>query len=85
MSKPETKSRAGEDVSPAKELKSAMAGFMNDFKDFSDGIHAKFQKQDERMNKLDRKTMTGRTPRAGRCRKHRSPPPEGLCRLSALG
>ena len=58
MSKPETKSRAGEDVSPAKELKSAMAGFMNDFKDFSDGIHAKFQKQDERMNKLDRKTMT---------------------------
>ena len=58
MSKPETKSRAGEDVSPAKELKSAMVGFMNDFKDFSDGIHAKFQKQDERMNKLDRKTMT---------------------------
>lgn len=58
MSKPETKSRAGEDVSPAKELKSAMAGFMNDFKNFSDGIHAKFQKQDERMNKLDRKTMT---------------------------
>ncbi len=61
MSKPETKSRAGEDMSPAKELKSAMAGFMNDFKDFSDGIHAKFQKQDERMNKLDRKTMTAGT------------------------
>ncbi len=57
MSKPETKARVGEDVSPADELKTAISGFMSDFKDFSSGVNAKFQKQDDRMNKLDRKTM----------------------------
>ena len=57
MSKPELISRVGEDVSPADELKTAISGFMNDFKDFSHGINAKLQKQDDRMNKLDRKTM----------------------------
>ena len=61
MSKPELKARVGEDVSPADELKTAISGFMSDFKDFSTGVNAKFQKQDNRMNKLDRKTMmTGR-------------------------
>jgi HK97 family phage major capsid protein len=35
---------------------------MSDFKDFSHGVNAKLQKQDDRMNKLDRKTMiTART------------------------
>jgi len=58
MSKPETKARVGEDVSPADELKTAISGFMSDFKDFSHGVNAKLQKQDDRMNKLDRKTMT---------------------------
>ena len=57
MSKPELISRVGEDVSPADELKTAISGFMNDFKDFPHGINAKLQKQDDRMNKLDRKTM----------------------------
>ncbi len=57
MSKPELISRVGEDVSPADELKTAISGFMSDFKDFSHGINAKLQKQDDRMNKLDRKTM----------------------------
>ncbi|MCO4848365.1 MAG: phage major capsid protein [Yoonia sp.] len=61
MSKPELKARVGEDVSPADELKTAISGFMSDFRDFSTGVNAKFQKQDNRMNKLDRKTMmTGR-------------------------
>ena len=58
MSKPELMSRVGEDVSPAEELKTAISGFMSDFKDFSHGVNAKLQKQDDRMNKLDRKTMT---------------------------
>ena len=58
MSKPELMSRVGEDVSPADELKTAISGFMSDFKDFSHGVNAKLQKQDDRMNKLDRKTMT---------------------------
>ncbi|WP_458790282.1 phage major capsid protein [Yoonia sp. MH D7] len=58
MSKPEMTSRAGEDVSPAHELKTAISGFMSDFKDFSHGINAKLQEQDIRMNKLDRKSLT---------------------------
>ncbi|MCO4841475.1 MAG: phage major capsid protein [Yoonia sp.] len=62
MSKPELNSRVGEDVSPANELKTAISGFMSDFKDFSHGINAKLQEQDTRMNKLDRKTMTNARP-----------------------
>ena len=62
MSKTENDSRVGEDVSPAHALNTAIAGFMSDFKDFSHGVNAKLQKQDDRMNKLDRKTMmTSRT------------------------
>lgn len=57
MSKNESVSRAGGDLSPAEELKTAIAAFMSDFKDFSNGVNAKLQKQDDRMNKLDRKTM----------------------------
>ncbi len=62
MTKTETKSRAGEDVSPAQELSAAIAGFMSEFKDFSHGVNAKLQKQDDRMNKLDRKTMMNARP-----------------------
>jgi HK97 family phage major capsid protein len=57
MSKPETKARTGEDMSPAGELKTAMAGFMTDFRAFSNDIHQKLQEQDKRMSKLDRKSM----------------------------
>ena len=62
MSKTERDSRVGEDVSPSQALNTAISGFMSDFKDFSHGVNAKLQKQDDRMNKLDRKTMiTART------------------------
>ncbi len=57
MSKPETVSRTGEALSPAEELRTAISGFVNEFKDFSTGISATLQRQDDRMNKLDRKTM----------------------------
>jgi HK97 family phage major capsid protein len=57
MTATESNSRDGEDVSPAQALNTAIAGFMSDFKDFSHGVNAKLQKQDDRMNKLDRKTM----------------------------
>ncbi|SLN54498.1 Phage capsid family protein [Roseisalinus antarcticus] len=61
MSKTETKARAGEGLSPAEELKSAVTGFMSDFKTFSDDIHQKLQQQEDRMTKLDRKSlMAGR-------------------------
>ncbi len=61
MTKPETKSRPGDAVPPAEDLKTAMASFVNEFKTFSTGVHATLQKQEERMNKLDRKSlMAGR-------------------------
>ena len=62
MTTPETKARAGERLSPADEMKTALAGFVSDFKDFSDDIHAKLQKQEERLTMLDRKTMTAARP-----------------------
>ncbi len=57
MSDPETKARAGEGWYPAEELKTAVAVFMHDFKHFTTDIHAKLQQQEERMTKMDRKTM----------------------------
>lgn len=66
MTTPETISRAGKDVSddltPAQELRAAMGGFVADFKDFSNGVSAKLQKQEDRMNKLDRKTLMANRP-----------------------
>ena len=50
MSTAEAKARAGEDLSPADDLKHAIAGFMTEIK-------SKLQEQDDRMTKLDRKTM----------------------------
>ena len=61
MTQSETPSRTGGDVSPAEDLRTAISGFVSEFKTFSTGIHAKLQKQEDRMNKLDRKTlMAGR-------------------------
>lgn len=57
MSTTGTRPRTGEDLSPATELKTAIADFMSDFRVFSTGIQTKLQQQDERMTKLDRKTM----------------------------
>ncbi len=59
----ETKARAGEDHShqalhPGAEVKSAMAGFLNAFKGFQDGVKQSLQQQEERLTMLDRKTMT---------------------------
>ena len=57
MSHPETESRTGATLSPAEELRTAISGFVREFKTFSTGISATLQRQDDRMNKLDRKTM----------------------------
>ncbi len=61
-----TNSRAGkgmsDDMSPAQELRAALGGFVADFKDFSNGVSAKLQKQEDRMNKLDRKTLMAARP-----------------------
>ncbi|MDP2581274.1 phage major capsid protein [Shimia thalassica] len=58
MGKTETKSRTGEGVSPVSEVKSAVTGFMSDFKDFKDDIHQRLHKQEERLTMLDRKSQT---------------------------
>ena len=50
MSNTEAQASAGEDLSPAQELKAAVAGFMSE-------ITSKLQQQDERMTRLDRKSM----------------------------
>ena len=61
MSRPETTSRPEGALPPAEELKTALAGFVSEFKTFSTGIHATLQEQEKRMNKLDRKSlMAGR-------------------------
>ncbi|MDC0737534.1 phage major capsid protein [Cognatishimia sp. SS12] len=42
-----------------------MTGFSQEFKGFQSDIHQKFQQQDERMNRLDQKTLTGARPVLG--------------------
>ncbi|MBL4813798.1 MAG: phage major capsid protein [Rhodobacteraceae bacterium] len=59
MSKTETKAMAGETPFAAVELKSEIAGFMNDFSAFSSEIKQQLKDQDDRMTKLDRKTAFG--------------------------
>lgn len=51
-----------DDMSPAQELRAALGGFVAEFKDFSNGVSAKLQKQEDRMNKLDRKTLMAARP-----------------------
>ncbi|MBC7141953.1 MAG: phage major capsid protein, partial [Rhodobacteraceae bacterium] len=58
MKKTETKARAGEGVSdaPAEEVKSALQGFLSEFKGFQDDMTSKLQQQEERLTMLDRKS-----------------------------
>ncbi|MEL6608698.1 MAG: phage major capsid protein [Pseudomonadota bacterium] len=58
MSTPETKARAGGDVSPAVAVKQALSGFISDFNDFQSDIQSKLQKQEERLTMLDRKSLS---------------------------
>lgn len=55
----------GEDVSGVLGVKSAVAGFTKDFKEFRADIELKLQQQDERMNMLDRKTLMAARPVLG--------------------
>ena len=66
MSKAETKSWAGEVLSPAQEARQAVNGFVSNFRGFQTEIETKLQQTEERLNMLDRKTNTAlRTPLAG--------------------
>ncbi|MFO7772185.1 MAG: phage major capsid protein [Roseovarius gahaiensis] len=57
MSTTEAQSRTGEDLSPVAEMKTAVAGFMSDFKGFRADILERFQQQDDKMTKIERKSM----------------------------
>lgn len=62
----ETKSRTGEDVSPVEGVKSAIAGFTSEFKEFRDGVQKQLQQQEERLTMLDRKSVTAMRPALAR-------------------
>jgi HK97 family phage major capsid protein len=62
MTKPEATPRAGEDMSPVQDLKLAITDFVSEFKQFSNGVHAKLQQQEDRMTKYDRKSLMASRP-----------------------
>lgn len=67
MSETETKARADAAVpaspaSPADEVKTALAGFVQDLGAFQSDMKAKFQQQEERLMMLDRKSLTRARP-----------------------
>ncbi|SFB83629.1 phage major capsid protein [Tropicimonas isoalkanivorans] len=59
MSTAETKARTGQDMP---DMKSAVTGFLNDFRGFQADIKSRLQKQEERLTMLDRKTMIAGRP-----------------------
>jgi len=73
MSKPETPSRTGEALSPAEDLRTPIGGFVQDFMTFSTGIHATLQRQEDRMNKLDRKSILAQRPALARAATEEAP------------
>jgi len=62
MSKTEAKSRIGEGVSPAEDVKQAVSGFMSEFKGFRADIYSKLKQTEERVTMLDRKSVTAARP-----------------------
>jgi len=64
MKTTETKARAGEGLSgaPAEEVKSALAGFLREFKGFQDEMTSRLQQQEERLTMLDRKSFSAGRP-----------------------
>jgi len=66
MMKTETKARVEtgmpDDLHPAAEVKTALTGFLNEFKGFQTDMKSKLQQQEERLTMLDRKTMISARP-----------------------
>ncbi len=62
MSDAETRSRAGEDVSPVARVSAAMAGLIGDFRALQADLQQKLQKQEERLTMLDHKTALAHRP-----------------------
>lgn len=53
---PEVKSAPGNET--AMDVKTALAGFLNDFSNYQADLDARLKKQEDRMTQFDRKTMT---------------------------
>lgn len=65
MSNNETKAQrpsGATGLSPAAEVKTAMAGFLSDIKSLHDDINSRLQQQEERLTMLDRKSLTTSRP-----------------------
>ncbi|MGB3178971.1 MAG: phage major capsid protein [Albidovulum sp.] len=75
MTKTETKARAGEGVSdaPAHEMKSALQGFLSEFKGFQDEVTSKLQQQEERLTMLNAKSITAGRPALSAAADHGAP------------
>ncbi|WP_146587364.1 phage major capsid protein [Puniceibacterium confluentis] len=56
MTTAESHSRAGEDMSPATRVGSAIAGLVGDIRGLKSDIYARLQQQEERLTMLDRKS-----------------------------
>lgn len=75
MKTTEVKARAGEGVSdaPASDVKSAIAGFVSEFKGFQDDMTSKMQQQEERLTMLDRKSYAAGRPALSTAVDHGAP------------
>lgn len=58
----ETHSRAGKDLSPVQEMKSAVTDFLREFKGFRADVQKRIEQQEERLTMLDRKSFTPARP-----------------------
>ncbi len=58
---------------PAEEVKSALAGFLSEFKDFQNDMTSKLQQQEERLTMLDRKSYTAGRPALSAAVDHDAP------------
>ncbi|SLN46104.1 Phage capsid family protein [Roseovarius albus] len=62
MSRTEVNSRTGEDLSSVTEVKTAVAGFASDFRGFRADLMKRLQQQEEKMTRLERKSMAQMRP-----------------------
>ncbi len=65
MTQPEVNSRAEQAVSDGVNLEAVVSDFVNEFKQFATGIDAKFEEQEQRMTKMDRKSLLAARPALG--------------------
>lgn len=65
MTQPEVNSRAEQAVSDRVNLEAVVSDFVNEFKQFATGIDAKFEEQEQRMTKMDRKSLLAARPALG--------------------